>query len=122
MKRQRKLDQLSLEAAVSPTVSRQTINLSSWSDERIEAAIRSWDEYQKAHDVTELKGQAAGIDPETGDVWFGADITDIVKQREAQGLSSPLFFVRVGYPTYYRKGRRRRELTLRSSTVMGRPR
>jgi len=114
MKRQYRIKQSLDEAPASPAPSRKTINRSSWSDERIEAAKRIWEEYQKSHDVTERKGQAAGIEPETGDVWFGTDIIDIANQREAHGLSSPLFFVRVGYPTYYRKGRRCRESSLKS--------
>ena len=88
-------------------MTQQTVNLSEWTDEQIAAAKKVWKEYQKAHDVSERQGQAAGIDPDTGDVWFGADIIDIVDQRKAMGLSSPLYFVRIGFPTYYSKGGRR---------------
>ncbi|HUG91416.1 MAG TPA: hypothetical protein VML55_11310 [Planctomycetaceae bacterium] len=70
-------------------------------------AKRIWDEYQQTHDLSVRQGQAAGIDPRTGDVWFGESIMDIADQRSGHGLESPLFFVRVGYPTYYRKGGRR---------------
>lgn len=75
-------------------------------DEDVARAEEIWEEYQKAHDVSDRKGQAAGIDPHTGEVWFGESALDIVDQREAQGLDSPLFFVRVGYPAYWRKGGR----------------
>lgn len=75
-------------------------------DEDVARAEEIWEEYQKAHNVSDRKGQAAGIDPNTGEVWFGESALDIVDQREAQGLDSPLFFVRVGYPAYWRKGGR----------------
>jgi hypothetical protein len=77
-----------------------------WTDEDIERADRAWDEYQQAHDLRDRVGQTAGVDPETGRVWFGESIGDVAVQREAEGLSTPLFFYRVGYSTYYRKGRR----------------
>lgn len=75
-------------------------------DEDVARAEEIWEEYQKAHNVSDRKGQAAGIDPNTGEVWFGESALDIVDQREAQGLDSPLLFVRVGYPAYWRKGGR----------------
>ena len=42
---------------------------------------------------------------ETGRIWFGDSAIDIVEQRRAEGLTSPLFFERVGYTAYFRKGR-----------------
>ena len=88
-------------------MNQETINKSQWSDEQIRAAKQVWEDYDNAHDLSDRKGQAAGIDPETGDVWLGDDIVDIVNNRRDEGLSSSLFFVRIGYPTYYRKGGRR---------------
>ena len=70
---------------------------------QIAQAKHIWAEYQTRHDLTELKGQAAGIDPETGAVWLGESAIDIADQRNAQGLSTPLFLVRVGSPAYLRK-------------------
>jgi hypothetical protein len=78
-----------------------------WTDADTRAAKEIWENYQAAHDLTDRKGQAAGIDPKTGDVWFGKNIVEIAAEREKHGLYSPLFFVRVGYSTYYRKGGRR---------------
>ena len=68
---------------------------------------RIWEEYQQAHDLSERHGQTAGIDPKTGRIWFGESIRDVVDQRAAEGLKSPLFFKRVGHQTYYLKGGRR---------------
>ncbi len=68
---------------------------------------RIWEEYQQAHDLSARHGQTAGIDPKTGRIWFGESIRDVVDQRAAEGLKSPLFFKRVGHQTYYLKGGRR---------------
>jgi hypothetical protein len=91
-------------------MTQQTDNQSSWSDEQTKAAQQIWQEYQKSHDVTNRKGQIAGIDPGTGEVWFGEWFTDIVRERREKGLVNPLWFERVGYPTALRKlpyGRKR---------------
>ena len=70
----------------------------------IAEAKRLWEEYQRNHDLTGLRGQAAGIDPKTGEVWLGEDIVDIVLLRKTEGQTSPLFFARVGAETFYTKG------------------
>ena len=49
-------------------------------------------------------GQTAGVDPASGCIWFGDSIQDVIAQRDAEGSEAPLFFVRVGSATYYRKG------------------
>jgi hypothetical protein len=67
-------------------------------------AKRIWEQYQREHDVVHLLGQAAGIDPKTGEVWIGDDIVDLVFRRKADSLTSPLFFVRIGAATFYVKG------------------
>lgn len=51
-----------------------------WKPEQTERARRFWDEYQKTHDVSDRMGQAVGIDPVTGNVWFGESILDIMDQ------------------------------------------
>ena len=66
-----------------------------------------WVEYQNQYDLSDRIGQTAGIDPDSGRIWFGESIRDIVLQRDAEGLNSPLFFERVGSETYYHKGGRR---------------
>ena len=80
--------------------------VSPWKPEYTISAERFWAEYQTAHDLSDRLGQTAGIDPETGEIWFGESIQDVVAQRDAIGLSSPLRFERVGSASYYIKGGR----------------
>ncbi len=49
-------------------------------------------------------GQTAGIDPVSGRVWFGSSAKDIVAQMEAEGVSVPFYFIRIGFDFYLRKG------------------
>jgi hypothetical protein len=69
-------------------------------------ARRIWEEFQKQHDLTGRGGQTAGIDPASGRIWFGESVEAVVAKRDADGCGAPLYFARVGSPTYYRKGRR----------------
>jgi hypothetical protein len=69
-------------------------------------ARQIWAEYQKTHDVSDRRGQTAGIDPVSGTIWLGTSIADVVEQMQASGLDTPLYFARVGYEYYYRKGHR----------------
>ena len=78
-----------------------------WKPENAEQAKGFWAEYQKQHDLSGRIGQAAGIDPDTGEVWFGDSALDIADRLEAEGRFRPLFYVRVGDTHYQRKGRRR---------------
>jgi hypothetical protein len=82
------------------------MELSAWSDEDSVKAKKIWAAYQQQHDLSQRLGQTAGIDPISGRVWLGESIQNIVAQRDAEGLHSPLFFERVGSDTYFRKGRR----------------
>lgn len=76
----------------------------------IAEAKRIWEEYQRDHDLSGLRGQAAGIDPKTGEVWLGKDLIDICHKRDELGLKSLLFFERIGFATYSKKrSPRRRE-------------
>jgi hypothetical protein len=52
-------------------------------------------------------GQTAGIDPRSERIWLGESIQAVIAQRDSDGSEAPLFFVRVGSATYYRKGARR---------------
>jgi hypothetical protein len=65
-----------------------------------------WAEYQQAHDVSDRIGQTVGVEPESGAMWFGESIVDVVDQRNAAGVHRLLFFIRAGYDAYYRKGAR----------------
>ncbi len=78
-----------------------------WKDADSGTAKRLWMNYQQQHDLSAHIGQTVGIDPASGRVWFGKSIQDVVLQRDAEGLKSPLFFERVGSTTYFRKGGRR---------------
>ena len=82
------------------------IRTTTWTDADTAEAKRIWEQYQRDHDVSHLRGQAAGIDPKTGEVWIGEDIVDIYHQQVAQGKRSLLFFERIGFRIYFRKGRR----------------
>jgi hypothetical protein len=77
-----------------------------WKEGYTERAEQIWEEYQRTHDVSELAGKTAGIDPKSGRVWFGESALDIVERLEQEGLDAPLYFVRVGSSYYLRKGRR----------------
>ena len=77
-------------------------------DVDIPRAQQIWAEYQKEHDVSERRGQAVGIDPTTGRIWFGESVVDIGKQLDAEGIHPPLYVVRCGYDYYLRKGGGRR--------------
>jgi hypothetical protein len=77
---------------------------STWTDADTQRAKEFWAEYQRQHDVSALHGQSVGIDPVSGRVWFGKSATDIYYQKQALGLDSPLYVLRVGYDYYVRKG------------------
>jgi hypothetical protein len=73
----------------------------------IERAQEIWDKYTATHDMTALTDKAAGIDPVSGQIWFGESASDIYCRLKSEGRAVPLFFVRVGHDTYWRKGGRR---------------
>jgi hypothetical protein len=73
----------------------------------IERARQIWSDYQKKHDVSQFKGQAVGIDPVSGGVWFGETAKEIVHKLESEKRLVPLYFLRVGFDYYKRKGGRR---------------
>ena len=80
------------------------MTVSNWTDSDSAKAQAIWCEYQRQHDLSEQIGQTAGIEPNSGRVWLGDSIEAVVAQRNADGINSPLYFERVGSPTYYRKG------------------
>jgi hypothetical protein len=82
------------------------MRLSNWSKADPKRAQQIWSEYQQHHDVSEKRGQTAGIDPVTGYIWFGDSVQDVIAQRDAAANTTPLFFVRVGSAAFYRKGGR----------------
>ena len=50
-----------------------------------------WAEYQRQHDVSDRQGQAVGIDPVSGRVWFGRKALDIARQMRADGIDRPFY-------------------------------
>lgn len=78
-----------------------------WTDADRQKAQAVWDEYQRQHDVSARRGQAVGIDPASGRVWFGAQGLDAINAARADGVTTPLLLLRVGYSYYQRKGGRR---------------
>ena len=78
--------------------------VSTWTAADTNRAQQIWSEYQQNHNVSQMKGQTAGIDPASGRIWFGDSMQDVVAQRDAAGSDSLLFFARIGYEAYYRKG------------------
>lgn len=91
--------------------------LAEWNDSDSSRAKQIWKEYLSQHDVSDRLGRTAGIDPHSGRIWFGDSILDIVAQRDAEGLDSPLFFERIGSDTYYRKGRQPKSHLLQAEGI-----
>jgi hypothetical protein len=80
------------------------MTVSNWTEANSLRAREIWSEYERHHDVSERLGQTVGIDPSTGHIWFGDSVQDVIAQRDAEGIAAPLYLVRIGSPTYYRKG------------------
>ena len=83
------------------------------SSQNAEQARRIWVEYQEQHDTSDRIGQTVGIDPVSGQVWFGESAMDIVERMDAEGCFTPLCYLRVGSDHYIRKGGHRRSTLLR---------
>jgi hypothetical protein len=75
-----------------------------WREADTARAREIWAEYQKTHDVSNRKGQVAGVDPRSGRVWFGESLSDIDEQQQAAGDEALLWAVRVGFDYFARKG------------------
>lgn len=82
------------------------MNTTSWTTADSNKAQQIWGEYSKQVDLAQRQGQTVGIDPRQGRLWFGDSILDVVMQRDADGYDTPLFFIRIGEETYFRKGGR----------------
>ena len=80
------------------------MSVSTLTDEDVARACRIWAEYQQDHDLSDRTGQAAGIDPASGRIWFGESAKDIVQQMDAEGINTLFYCVRVGFDYYLRKG------------------
>ncbi len=80
------------------------MSISPWKEEDTIRALQIWADYQKQHDVSDRLGQAVGIDPTSGRIWFGESALDIRRQMDAEGVDTPLYLLRVGCDYYLRKG------------------
>jgi len=60
-----------------------------WTASGTAKAREIWADYQRRHDVSDRLGQTVGIDPDTGRIWFGDTISDVVAQRDNDGVDSP---------------------------------
>jgi hypothetical protein len=49
----------------------------SWAKADTQKALQIWAQYQREHDVSDRRGQVAGIDPVSGRFWFGESVVDI---------------------------------------------
>jgi hypothetical protein len=83
------------------------MTVSGWTEADSTRAREIWSKCQQHRDLSEKVGQTAGIDPASGSIWFGESVQDVIAQRDADHSEAPLFFIRVGSSTYYRKGGRR---------------
>src|SRR5215510_3888281 len=78
-----------------------------WTKADTAQARHYWEAYQQQHDLSARQGQTAGIDPVSGRIWFGPSAKAIVAQLAAEGLTIPLYFLRIGSDVYLRKGSQR---------------
>ena len=74
-----------------------------WTDADTQRAREVWREYQQRHDVSDRRGQAVGIDPASGEVFFGQSAAEIGRRLLDKGWHRPLFFLRVGSDYYAKK-------------------
>jgi hypothetical protein len=72
----------------------------------VNKAQQIWAEYERSHDLTDRQSEAVGIDPETGEVFFGESAKAITLRLVREGRNRPLYFRWVNNPIYGRKGRR----------------
>lgn len=83
------------------------IKTPNWKPGDTERAKALWAEYLARNDISGQLDLTAGIDPDTGHVWFGTSALDIWEQQRKVGTPRPLYYVRVGKDYYITKGGRR---------------
>ncbi len=72
----------------------------------VERAKAIWADYQTKHDVSNLKGQYAVIEPKSGRVWIDETPLSVADKMHADGCYDPAYAIMVGYDYFVRKGRR----------------
>ena len=92
-----------------------------WTAADTQRAEQIWAEFLAHNDLSAQIGQAAGIDPASGRIWFGKSAIEVVDRMNSEGFFVPLYFVRIGFPTYWCKGGRfpRRARTLDREALNG---
>lgn len=71
-----------------------------------ERSKKVWAQYQLDHDVSQLRGRVAAVEPVSGRVWIGDDALEAVEAMNAEGVDALVWFVRVGFSYLDVKGRR----------------
>jgi hypothetical protein len=79
---------------------------STWKPEYTSRALELWEEYQRQHDLSDQIGMVAAIDPVSGRVWIDESGAEVAAQMRREGVGVPVYFVRIGYPTFLKKRRR----------------
>lgn len=77
-----------------------------WKPEDTARAQQIGELFQRQHDLSDQRGKVAAIDPESGRVWIGDSGVDVAQKRQAEGINTPVYLVRVGSDHFLRKGRR----------------
>jgi hypothetical protein len=70
------------------------------------SAQRIWRRYVLDHDLEDLRGKVAAVEPQSGRVWIGNDAIDAVQDMNNDGVDAPAWFVRIGYDYLDVKGSR----------------
>ena len=91
-----------LDLTDMPTATLET----AWNPAHTKRAEAVWSDYREQHDLGDLIGQVAAVEPETGRVWIGDSGVDVAAQMESDGVTSPVYLFRIGSEHYLRKGRR----------------
>lgn len=62
-------------------------------------AVALWVEYRRTHDAASFTGPTVGVDPDSGEMFFGANFRDISLRLLAGGNHRPLCFMPTNYQT-----------------------
>ena len=76
------------------------MSISILTEAEAERALQIWEQYQQTHDLSSRQGQAAGIEPVSGRIWFGESAVDVQRQMSAEGIDLPFFCARIGSQAY----------------------
>lgn len=77
-----------------------------WKPEFTSRAKEFWKRYAASHDLSDMEGKIAAVDPVNGQVWIGNTARQIADAMRASGTQRPVCLIRVGADYFVRKGRR----------------